>query len=91
MFEGQRRLGVLGLISSESAPFCEGCNRLRLTSTGQIIPCLTHAAGPSVRALLQSCAPDAEQEILRRVEEQMAQKCRRPGFEMAGPMATVGG
>ncbi len=31
---------ILGFISSISQPFCHRCNRLRLTATGKLIPCL---------------------------------------------------
>lgn len=32
--------GRIGLISPLSAPFCAGCNRLRLTADGRVKPCL---------------------------------------------------
>ncbi len=31
---------ILGFISSISQPFCHRCNRLRLTATGKLMPCL---------------------------------------------------
>lgn len=36
----QGGLGTLGFISSVSAPFCEGCDRVRLTSDGRLRLCL---------------------------------------------------
>jgi cyclic pyranopterin phosphate synthase len=32
--------GTIGLIAPLSAPFCDRCNRLRVTARGQLIPCL---------------------------------------------------
>jgi cyclic pyranopterin phosphate synthase len=32
--------GTVGLIASRSAPFCETCNRLRVTAAGRLRPCL---------------------------------------------------
>ena len=33
-------LGTFAVISTMSAPFCEGCNRIRLTADGKIKNCL---------------------------------------------------
>jgi len=34
--------GRIGLISSVTAPFCQRCNRLRVTADGRLRPCLLH-------------------------------------------------
>ena len=48
MAEDRRgRRGVIGFISSETQPFCVGCARLRLTSTGEVIGCLSRGRGIS--------------------------------------------
>ena len=46
------RKGVVGFISSYTAPFCTGCRRLRLTATGRLIGCLARGEGPRIRALI---------------------------------------
>jgi cyclic pyranopterin phosphate synthase len=51
--------GRLGLITPHTGNFCEGCNRLRVTATGQLYPCLGGAERVDLRAALRSDAPEA--------------------------------
>jgi cyclic pyranopterin phosphate synthase len=46
--------GRLGFISAMSAPFCQKCDRLRLTATGEIRSCLLDGGGLSIKPLLRS-------------------------------------
>jgi len=63
--------GRIGFISPLSRPFCATCNRLRLTASGELIPCLHAAARVSVRALLDRSADDAAlADALRRAAAQ---------------------
>ncbi|MGC8665052.1 MAG: GTP 3',8-cyclase MoaA, partial [Nitrososphaeria archaeon] len=32
--------GKIGIIPSVSAPFCQDCNRLRVTANGKLVPCM---------------------------------------------------
>ncbi|GAB6142592.1 GTP 3',8-cyclase MoaA [Desulfocicer niacini] len=41
-FSAKGALGEIGFISPVSSHFCHQCNRLRLTSTGTLRPCLLH-------------------------------------------------
>ena len=43
-----------------SENFCAGCNRLRVTATGQLYPCLGGGERVDLRAALRSGAPEAE-------------------------------
>ncbi len=43
--------GKVGFISPMSNPFCASCNRLRLTATGTLRPCLDSEFGISIRNL----------------------------------------
>lgn len=43
----------LGIISTISKPFCQTCDRLRLTATGELFTCLFANAGTPLRDLLQ--------------------------------------
>jgi cyclic pyranopterin phosphate synthase len=52
--------GRVGFINSVTEPFCESCNRLRLTAEGQIRNCLFSTAEWDARALLRGTATDAE-------------------------------
>ena len=44
----------IGFISPTSNPFCYNCNRIRLTSTGELIPCLHDDTRISLREALKS-------------------------------------
>lgn len=59
--------GRIGLIASMTHRFCKTCNRVRLTSTGQLKPCLSYDTGTDLRALLRGGASDEElREAMRR-------------------------
>lgn len=51
--------GCIGLIDAVSHGFCDRCNRLRLTSTGLLKPCLCYEQGVELRPLLRGGADDA--------------------------------
>ena len=44
-------LGKIGLISPVSRPFCEACNRIRLTADGKLKPCLHSAEEYPIKGL----------------------------------------
>ena len=46
--------GRVGFISAMSAPFCESCNRLRLTADGTLRSCLFDGGEVDVRSVLRS-------------------------------------
>lgn len=46
--------GRIGLISPLTRNFCDGCNRIRVTATGQLYPCLGHDDRIDLRAALRS-------------------------------------
>lgn len=52
--------GRIGIIAANSRRFCSSCNRVRLTSTGFIKPCLCYDAGIGLRILLRSGATDRQ-------------------------------
>ncbi|MDO4294934.1 MAG: GTP 3',8-cyclase MoaA [bacterium] len=47
-------LGRIGWIDALSHSFCASCNRIRLTSTGLLKPCLCYGEGRDLRRLLRS-------------------------------------
>ena len=51
--------GRLGLITPLTQNFCEGCNRIRVTATGQLYPCLGGGEQVDLRAAMRSDDPDA--------------------------------
>jgi len=58
--------GAIGVISSVTEPFCESCNRLRLTAEGQLRACLFSLEETDLRRPIRSGAEDDELEALIR-------------------------
>lgn len=50
---------ILGFITAVSKPFCQTCNRIRLTADGHLKPCLASSVEIDVRELLRSGAGEA--------------------------------
>jgi len=44
---------IIGFILSRSEPFCNECNRLRLTSNGMLLPCLFSRKGVDLKRVLR--------------------------------------
>ena len=51
--------GRLGLITPLTNNFCDGCNRIRVTATGQLFACLGGTEQVDLRGALRSDDPDA--------------------------------
>ncbi len=47
-------LGILGFVSAVSQPFCDSCNRLRLTSDGKLRSCLLSGGEVDLKAILRN-------------------------------------
>jgi GTP 3',8-cyclase len=58
--------GRVGVIASVTEPFCDTCNRLRLTAEGMLRNCLFALDETDLRAPLREGASDAELELLIR-------------------------
>lgn len=59
-------LGRIGFIDAVSHKFCAECNRVRLTSTGQLKPCLCYADSADLRTLIRGgCTDDELREALK--------------------------
>ena len=58
--------GRIGVIASVTEPFCESCDRLRLTSDGALRACLFAAHETDLRGPLRAGASDDELEALAR-------------------------
>ena len=56
--------GRIGVISSVTEPFCETCDRLRLTADGQLRTCLFAHVETDLRTPLRSGATDADLAVL---------------------------
>lgn len=64
--------GKVGMIHAMSNCFCESCNRVRLTATGDLKLCLFYDQGIALKPLLRGSAADAE--IAQVVLEALQQK-----------------
>src|SRR5699024_1437426 len=52
--------GTIGFISPMSEPFCDTCNRIRLTADGNLRLCLLHGDEVNLRDRLREGATDAD-------------------------------
>lgn len=69
-------LGSIGFISAIHGKFCSSCNRIRLTSTGQIKPCLCYEDHISLKEALRSGSKDqVYQLLLSAIQKKPAQHC----------------
>lgn len=87
--------GRIGFITSMTTPFCEGCNRLRITADGHLKVCLFGSAEVSLRDAMRGGATDDElREIISAAVGR--KRARHAGMynlaEMKNrPMITIGG
>jgi cyclic pyranopterin phosphate synthase len=72
--------GRIGLITPLTNNFCAGCNRVRVTATGQLFACLGGAEQVDLRAALRSEAPDAN--LVAALDEAMRIKPERHHFQI---------
>ena len=73
--------GKLGFITPLTSNFCEGCNRIRVTATGQLYPCLGGGERVDLRGALRSDDPDAQLESA--LNEAMRIKPERHHFDIS--------
>ena len=71
--------GRIGFIDAVSHAFCAGCNRVRLTSTGQLKPCLSFDSTTDLRALLRAACTDGE--LQAALEQAIYRKPRAHSFD----------
>ncbi|MGY0218174.1 GTP 3',8-cyclase MoaA [Endozoicomonadaceae bacterium StTr2] len=71
-FTHQDYPGRIGLIQPYSSDFCDDCNRLRVTSIGQLQMCLFADGGFDLRSLLQS--EDQHDMLLARIRSLLVHK-----------------
>ena len=76
--------GSVGFISAMHGKFCSHCNRIRLTSTGKIKPCLCFGNSINVRECLRNPAFSEEQReeiLLEKIQESIWAKPESHCFE----------
>ncbi len=75
--------GRLGFITPLTNNFCEGCNRIRVTATGQLFACLGGKEQVDLRAALRSADPAAG--LSAALDEAMRIKPERHHFTIDAP------
>jgi len=75
--------GRIGFITPLTGNFCDGCNRVRVTTTGKLHPCLGGHEEIDLRAALRSADPDAA--LAAALDRAMAIKPERHHFRIDGP------
>jgi len=87
--------GSIGVIASVTEPFCESCNRIRITADGQLRTCLFSLHEYNLKGLLRSGATDEEiaDFILAAVwKKEAGHKINQPDFvKPARSMSAIGG
>lgn len=85
--------GTVGVIASRSAPFCDACNRLRVTAAGRLRPCLFCDREIDLRPALSTGDPE---DLVAAFRE--AARVKPAGHDLAAggratldDMATIGG
>ncbi|WP_312144698.1 GTP 3',8-cyclase MoaA [Brevundimonas sp.] len=90
--------GRLGFITPLTHGFCEGCNRVRVTCTGQLYLCLGQEDGADLQAALRGSDDDGA--LTRSIREAISRKPRGHDFEISRrgaapavprPMSMTGG
>ncbi len=87
--------GKIGFINSVSEPFCESCNRVRITADGKLRTCLFSVRETDLRALLRGGAGDEEIAGAIRAavwEKEPGHRINQPDFVFASrSMSQIGG
>jgi len=87
--------GGVGVIASVTEPFCDDCNRLRLTAEGQVRACLFALEETDLRGPMRAGASDEELEALIRANvwrKWSGHRINHPDFvRPQRPMSAIGG
>ena len=86
--------GSIGVIASVTEPFCDSCNRVRITADGQLRTCLFAVHEHDLKGLLRSGATDEElADFIAAVwKKEAGHKINQPDFvKPARSMSSIGG
>jgi cyclic pyranopterin phosphate synthase len=81
-FEYADGIGDVGVISSVTQPFCERCDRVRITADGKFRTCLFALDEVDLRPILRSDQPDAEVEAALAAEIERAVAAKWAGHRI---------
>ena len=93
------RKGSIGFISAIHGPFCDSCNRIRLTTMGFLKSCLCYDDGSDLKALLRGTIPAGEREKALRTAIKEVILCKpkshcfitEENISEKNPMSRIGG
>ena len=91
-YKAEGYAGAIGFIEPLHNKFCHSCNRIRLTATGLLKPCLYAKETFDLQALLRNGATD--EEILEALRQAIYAKPQGHAFEISPanfPMNAIGG
>lgn len=76
-YQSKNLKGKIGFIHAVSSPFCDNCNRIRLTSDGVLKPCLCFESGIELKPLLRNGSTDGviRETIKVAIEEKPKSHC----------------
>ncbi len=75
-------MGSIGFISAMHGKFCDSCNRIRLTSTGKLKPCLCYDEGIQLREILRkSYGKEIQRQLRHAIEKAICLKPNAHCFE----------
>ncbi len=85
--------GYIGLIEAMDHQFCQSCNRIRLTSTGALKPCLCYGDGIDLRTILRDGGGEEplKAAIAQAILQKPAGHCFRQGGAQPSTMNQIGG
>jgi cyclic pyranopterin phosphate synthase len=83
--------GYFGIIANDSEPFCETCDRLRLTAEGELLGCISSTHNFSIKELLHQSEEVRKEKLNLIFEKAMATKRELSFSGTATSMKTFGG
>ncbi|MDH5559452.1 MAG: radical SAM protein [Deltaproteobacteria bacterium] len=83
--------GYFGVIANDSAPFCQTCNRLRLTSNGDLYGCLSSPMKYSMSSFLGGGDKTSKEELKSLLSAALATKQQVSFYGSNLEMKSVGG
>ena len=70
-------LGSIGFINAIHGKFCDQCNRIRLTASGEFKPCLCYGEHVDVKQMIRDMADESEEEKVERIEKIIAEAIQK--------------
>ncbi|GAB6137759.1 GTP 3',8-cyclase MoaA [Halanaerobaculum tunisiense] len=89
-YQVEESLGTIGFISPISNHFCSDCNRLRLTSTGQLRPCLCSEEEINLKGKVGS-KQELQQQFIKAVKKKPEDHSLNNKNNFAKNMSQIGG